>query len=288
MSKILYKTLGTPPIRKILYDLRQASSELGIDFFGIGALARNVWFLTNQEQSRGTKDLDFAVYVPNLATYQALKAKLVDDYSYTITANNDFCLISPPPDQVPLDLLPFEAIEGQENDILTIKTILSVNLDGFLEVYTNGLIDVEIEGDTFQVCSIPSVVVLKLISYDDRPENRPNDPIDINAILQYYPDLETEMIWEEYTFLYETDEEELSPYNIGIKVLGYEVGKIISKNQRLTKRILTILQQAIQLESNLAERMIQDAVEETVENKCRLLTLLKDGITEQLSKEFLQ
>lgn len=42
MSKILYDALRTPGIKTIIHDLQEASNELGIDFFGIGALARNV------------------------------------------------------------------------------------------------------------------------------------------------------------------------------------------------------------------------------------------------------
>jgi predicted nucleotidyltransferase len=283
MSKILYSALRTPGIKTILHDLQEASNELGIDFFGIGALARNVWFISNNEQARGTKDVDFAVYVPTLERYQALRDKLVSNYSYTSIPTNEYRLISPPPNQIAVDLIPFEMIAEQESNIVSTKSILSNNFEGLPEVYLNGLVDATIEEHAINVCSIPSVVILKLISYDDRPENRPNDPIDINSILSYYPELEMEMIWEEYTFLYETDQEALSPYDIGIKVLGYEIAKIIGIKPQLLERVLDILNRAINLQSNLAQQMIQDSTKETVEDKCNSLTLIKQGIEEQVA-----
>lgn len=225
--------------------------------------------------------MDFAVYVPTLERYQALRDKLVSNYSYTSIATNEYRLLSAPPNQIPVDLIPFEMIEEQESDIVTTKSILSNNFDGLPEVYRNGLVDAIIEENSITVCSIPSVVILKLISYDDRPENRPNDPIDINSILSYYSELEMEMIWEEYTFLYETEEEALSAHDIGIKVLGYEIAKIIGINPQLLERVLDILERAINLQSNLAQQMIQNSTTETVEEKCNNLRLIKQGIEEQ-------
>ncbi|WP_264790201.1 hypothetical protein [Aureispira anguillae] len=259
-----------------------ASSDLGIDFFGVGALARNVWYVSNNEQPRGTKDVDFAVYIPNTERYNELKTKLIEKYSYKKISTNQFCLMSPY--GIPLDLLPFGKIETLDNEV-TLKEgkgLISINLDGFLEVYFNGLITTEIEGDKVKVCSIPSVVLLKLIAYDDRPENRPKDPLDIDSIIQHYPNIEMELIWTQYTFLYEEDEEHLTSYKIGIKVLGYEISKIIIKSSELTTRIIHILNKAIELKSDLAQQMIQDTENETVEQKTTILKLLKTGIEEGL------
>ncbi len=93
MSEILYSALKNVHIKEILADLQKASSELEIDFFGVGALARNVWYVEDGEPARGTKDLDFAVYVPSVERYEGLKDKLVKDYDYTIISTNAFCLI---------------------------------------------------------------------------------------------------------------------------------------------------------------------------------------------------
>jgi predicted nucleotidyltransferase len=282
MSNLLYSALQNSHLKDIVHDLQKAASELEINFFGVGALACNVWYVSNNEQARGTKDVDFGVYIPNEKTYTQLKDKLVKDYSYTIVSTNAFRLISP--NGISLDLLPFGEINKNNEDAREGAAILSINLDGFPEVYTIGLILTEIENDKIMICSIPSVVLLKLIAYDDRPEKRHKDPLDIDSILKHYPTIEMELIWAEYTFLYEEDKEDLSTELIGIKVLGYEISKLIHENEQLTHRLLDILNRAIHSDSNLAQQMIQDAETETIESKTNTLKKLKEGIQEGLKK----
>ncbi len=280
MSKLFYKALGSASLKDIISDINAASTQLDVDFFGVGAFARNVWYVSNNEASRGTKDVDFAVYVPNAAIYSQLKNILIQEFSYTKVSTNAFCLISP--SGIPLDLLPFGEIEKQGKVMIEGTGLVSINLDGFSETYANGLVVAEIENDHVKVCSIPSVILLKLIAFDDRPENRPNDPLDIDSIIQFYPEIETEMIWGEYNFLY-IDNDELSHEEIGIKVLGHELSKIIFDNEHLTERVLNILTKAIGLKSELPKRMIQNSEEETVASKIKKLDMLKTGIEEGLA-----
>lgn len=279
MSKLLYEAFESPYLKNIISDVQKASAQLGIDFFGVGALARNVWYVSNDKESRGTKDVDFGVYVPNSKVYSQLKKLLIKDFAYTVVSTNAFCLMSPY--GIPLDLLPFGEIEENDKVIIEGTGLVDINLDGFKDTYRHGLITTEIEEDTLKVCSIPSVVLLKLIAFDDRPEKRHNDPLDIDSILKHYPDIETTKIWSEYNFLYD---DEIPHEEVGIKVLGYELSKLILENKALTDRVLSILDMAIKEESPLAQRMIQDAEIETVEQKIQNLKIMKEGIEEGLSK----
>ncbi|MEM8529123.1 MAG: hypothetical protein AAGG68_31115 [Bacteroidota bacterium] len=280
MSKIIYKLLGNAALKPIIKDMQTASERLNIDFFGVGALARNVWYVMNDEAARGTKDVDFGIYVSTAQMYHQLKSILIREFSYTQISENPFCLMSPY--QIPVDLLPFGAIEQAGKVMIEGKGLVTINLEGFVETYHYGLIETSIEGDTIQVCSIPCVVLLKLIAYDDRPSYRLNDPVDIASILKHYPEIETEFIWDEYNFLYEA---ELEHEAVGIKVLGYELSKIISKNAQLVNRILIILDKAIHSESDLAKNMIQDATTDSIQLNIEKLKLLKEGIVEGLKKQ---
>ena len=98
--------------------------------------------------------------------------------------------------------------------------------------------------------------------------------------MEHYPDIENLFIWEEYSFLYEKD---FSHEDIGIKVLGYELAKIIINNEKLIDRILNILDKAISLESNLAMNMVKNAYE-TVAMKIKNLKMLKIGIKDGVGK----
>lgn len=273
MSIKLFDALGNPDLKKIISDTIAASKELEIEFFGVGALARNIWYVENDLSPRGTKDVDFGVYIPDEATYRKLKQKMIKHFGYIQSNENVFCLISP--NQLPVDFLPFGEIENSGKVLIEGKGLTNINLDGFNEVYKNGIRKVNIEDQTINICTIPSVVLLKLIAFDDRPEFRVKDPLDISSIFKNYPHIETEFIWDEYNYLYDQD---LSHQEIGIMVIGYEVFKLIKDNERLISRILMIINDGIDLNNSLAERMIDDSSIETIEEKQEQLKLLKLGI----------
>lgn len=269
----LYEALGNKYLKNIISDAIKASNELGLDFFGVGALARNIWYVENDLSPRGTKDVDFGVYIPDSNTYSELKSKLIKDYQYVQASENAFCLISP--DGIPVDFLPFGEIENQGKVIIDGKGLTTIKLDGFKEVYRKGIKTVDIETQKINVCTIPSVVLLKLIAFDDRPEHRSKDPLDISSIIMEFPNIESDLLWEEYSHLYDQD---ISHEEIGTMVLGSEVGKLIRQNKQLLERVLQIIQDGIELKSSLATRMIIDSINETVEQKQHLLKLLKEGI----------
>jgi predicted nucleotidyltransferase len=272
----LYSKLGDTLLKDIMADIIAASNDLQIEFFGVGALARNTWYIENDLPARGTKDVDFGVYIPNEAVYSQLKNKLIEDYNYVASSTNAFCLLSP--HEIPIDLLPFGEIENNGKVLVDGKGLTTIRLDGFKEVHLNGLKQVNIEGDLFNVCTIPSVVLLKLIAFDDRPEQRAKDPLDISSIFKVYPDLESDFIWEAYSFLYEG---KLSHDAVAVKVIGFEVRKLIEGNIALLDRVNGILDDAVSGRSKLATHMIEDGRKETVAIMIERLMLFQQGLNKE-------
>lgn len=273
MPTNLYEALGNEYLKKIISNTIEVANALDIDFFGVGALARNIWYVENDREPRGTKDVDFGVYIPNSEVYSALKEKLIADYNYVQSESNAFCLISP--DGIPVDFLPFGEIENQGKVLIDGKGLTLIQLDGFKEVFDEGIRAVNIGSQTINICTIPSVVLLKLIAFDDRPEHRVKDPMDISSIITEFPHIESDLLWEEYSYLYDKD---ISHEEVGTIVLGSEVGKLICQNKKLLDRVLRIVQDGIDLNNSLAARMIIDSMNETVNEKQHLLKLLKEGI----------
>ncbi len=276
MSITLYEALGNPNLKKIISDTIQASNELEIEFFGVGALARNYWYLENDLPPQGTKDVDFGVYLPDENRYIQLKSKMIQNFGYVQSQENVFCLISP--DGTPVDFLPFGEIENNSKLLIESKGLTNIKLDGFKEVYQNGIRSVQIGSQTLNICTIPSVVLLKLIAFDDRPIYRSKDPLDIAYIINNYPHVEADLIWNKYHNLYE---QELSHEEIGVIVIGREMYHLIKDSNKLIARVVDILQRGIDLSSSLAERMIIDNSKETLEEKQGLLKLLKRGMEEE-------
>ena len=72
-------------------------------------------------------------------------------------------------------------IEGKE--IVDLQGKRHSNVLGFKEVYEEAVEAVNFENDLFKVSTLPCIVVLKFIAYDDRPEIRSQDIKDIYAII---------------------------------------------------------------------------------------------------------
>lgn len=275
MLKTTYDSLAVEGLKKPFEEIATVCKNHGINFFIVGAIARNIWFATNDERPTGTKDLDFGVFVTDVDTYNELRETLIRDYQYTPSKGNAFCLITP--EGIQIDLLPFGEIE-QDNEVSVEGVgLTSVKLDGFREVFERGTVDVEIGTETYRSCSIPGVVILKMIAYDDRPDRRGKDVEDIYAICQHYPIIEDENIWANHSDLYGDDREH---FDVGMIVLGREMSRMISDNDKLRNRVVDILNKALRLDSGFIPIMIKNPEEETIDQKRNILTNILRGLTE--------
>jgi predicted nucleotidyltransferase len=114
-----------------------------------------------------------------------------------------------------------------------------------------------------------------MIAFDDRPDQRIKDIKDINSILTFYPQLESEMIWGDHFDLYEDDRRH---DEVSMIVLGRQIKKIVAANLSLRDRIIRIIDKAINQESHFLSHMIETADDETLQSKAQLLINLKKGI----------
>jgi hypothetical protein len=68
MLKTSYESLAVEGLKKPFQEIATACKIHGINFFIVGAIARNIWFATNDERPTRTKDLDFGVFVADVDT----------------------------------------------------------------------------------------------------------------------------------------------------------------------------------------------------------------------------
>jgi predicted nucleotidyltransferase len=84
------------------------------------------------------------------------------------------------PDQFQVDLLPFGEIEAAGQVIVERTGMSSIKADGMKEVYAFGAELIHLDtGHTFKAATLPGIVLLKLVAYDDREELRQKDALDI-------------------------------------------------------------------------------------------------------------
>lgn len=240
-------------LKEVFDAVEEACKQLNIDFFVIGALARDIWYAKEVRSSRATKDIDFAVYVGDEEQFQNLKAYLKDYKGFVDSKNNSFVMISANGTQV--DILPFGGIEIDSDVWVKGEGLTNIRVNGFMEVYNDGTKSIELEtGHSFSVASLESIVLLKFISFDDRPEHRAKDPGDIADIILNYFSISADMIYDNYAHLFE---EEKSLEQLSAEVIGIKIGEICGTNPQLHKRLLNIIDKHIQLveKSNFVRAM---------------------------------
>jgi predicted nucleotidyltransferase len=236
-------------LKPVFDTVEKAMGTLGIDYYLIGALARDIWYQRSQIHSRATRDVDFAILVGSEREYEAVKTYLIENEGYVQLRGNAYVLISPEKHQV--DLLPFGEIASSGSVLIEGQGMTKISVAGMQEVYERGTEKIEFQtGNTFKAATIASIALLKLIAYDDRPEARQKDAKDIGNILLHYFEMHTDIIYEEHLDLF-PDQDELGSAeqwestDIGTIVLGREMARIAQGSQALHERLIRILSDEI-------------------------------------------
>lgn len=274
-------TLRHDGLRLLFEAVERSANAMGVDFFLIGALARDAWFVHNNIISRSTTDVDFAVLVSTPAAYTALKQHLVREEKFSETNDNQFILFSPQGVQV--DLLPFGEIEIEGKVLVKGLGLSQIAVDGFQEVYKSGTEQIQF-GDriVFKVCSLAGVVILKLIAYDDRPEVRQKDITDINQIINNYFEIESDLIYEHHNDLF--DDQNTDLLLLAARVLGRQMKQIIANSPELEERIIRVLRNATDnSEKSRIPELMMRGTDKTVEEVIVVLSEIINGMNDPLS-----
>ncbi|MDQ3109934.1 MAG: hypothetical protein M3R17_08565 [Bacteroidota bacterium] len=83
----------------------------------IGAVARDIWItgIHGEKPGRITRDVDFAVLIPEKEGYNKLRRLLIETRKFSKISENAFALLFK--DEIQVDLLPFgEMIEVEQDE----------------------------------------------------------------------------------------------------------------------------------------------------------------------------
>jgi predicted nucleotidyltransferase len=240
-SNQTYKELAIPYFKESFDCIDEVMQELKIPYYLIGVSAIALELLKEGiKPSRGTKDIDFAVMISSIKEYEKICSALESKGFNKVAAPWTFYSKK---FNVAIDLLPFGEIEENYtvnfNDRYTDLHVL-----GFSEVMEEA-VQVEIEEKIANIPPLPGMVILKLIAWSDRPEERENDLSDILKIIQHYYDLKWDEIVEKH---YDTlDKDPFDQLLIAAEVLGRDSRLYLQKSEAISARVLKVL------ETNLAD-----------------------------------
>lgn len=279
MHKITVSQLRQGNLGELFAVLETELVAQDINFYLIGAIARDVWLtaLHDIEPGRITRDLDLAVLLTDEYQYQRLRDRLTGTGRFVARRDNAYTLIFE--DGRPVDLLPFGALSMEQSVSVAGQGLTTIRVDGFQEVYEAGTESVEIDNKPFRVCTLAGIVLLKFIAYDDRPEHRSKDILDISAILRHYFDIAEDDIYENHNDLFSSDAFDITL--TAARVMGRQMAPIIALSNELRQRITYIIDRQISSDdhSPVAELLMRDSPW-SVSYALNLLQQLRRGLNE--------
>lgn len=270
-----YKELAIPYFKEVFEIIDKTMIQHQIPYYLIGVSAIALELLKKgTKPSRGTKDIDFAIMISTLEQYEQLGDTLVKHGFNRVKAPWTFYSDEY---NVAIDILPFGEIE--EHDTIQFNQRYSdLHVLGFKEVLEESE-KVEIEEKIVNIPPLQGMIILKLVAWSDRPEERENDLADILRIIEHYFDHNFDEIVEYHNDTF--DEEEFDQLLISAEVLGRKARKILLKSQRLESRILNVLD--VNLDNEKESKIAKDwAVKKDweIEYAVKILRALKKGIME--------
>ncbi|MCK4423991.1 MAG: nucleotidyl transferase AbiEii/AbiGii toxin family protein [Candidatus Omnitrophica bacterium] len=222
-----------------LNEVKKNADLLGIPFFIVGASARD-FILQHYHgipSTRMTTDIDLGILVSNWKQFDKMIDVLIKTGKFIKSKESQRISF----ENVLIDLMPFGPISGEDNRISwPPEHQFIMNMLGFKKAYENSImIKLSSSPDlVVRVASLPGVVILKLLSWNDKYPDRGKDAEDLLFIMKNYDYSDNlNRLYDEESALLQ--EEGFDCTIAGIRLLGRDIAKI--SNAEMLKTIKKIL-----------------------------------------------
>lgn len=230
-----YKELAIPYFKEVFEIIDKIMNKHSVPYYLIGVSAIALELLKKGiKPGRGTKDIDFAIMISTIEEYESISASLQNKGFNKVKAPWTFYSENY---NVAIDILPFGEIE--EKDTVKFNERYSdLYILGFKEVLEDSE-QVQIEDKIVNIPPLPGMIILKLVAWSDRPEERENDLADILKIIEHYFVHKFDEIVEYHNDIFPDDG--FDQLLIASEVLGRKSKQYLKKSEALTKRIKELL-----------------------------------------------
>ncbi len=194
----------------------------------------------NIQIARLTKDIDFAVMVPDWDTFAALRAALIQGGEFAERAGPGTHRLRHK-SGLPLDIVPFGAIERADRTIAWPPDQSTVfDCFGAREALATAVPVLLPQAVRLLVASIPALALLKVTAWNDRKHTHPGrDAEDLLLYLRSYLDCDTlARAAQDHPDLFQVDNYEHEA--TGARLLGRDMAQLLDK--LAVERVLHILQ----------------------------------------------
>jgi predicted nucleotidyltransferase len=251
-------SLNNPLLKDLLRELNSFFGSINVDFYVIGATARDI-ILSNLHDllpERKTMDLDIAIAISDWNQFQSIEESLPKKEGFEKNKEQKQRFIYE--GIYVLDIVPFGDIAEDDGNIYwPPDETIAMSVWGFPEM-ADATISVEIDGEfTIKIASLPGLFLLKLVAWKDRRLLGSKDAYDMALLMVNYLDINMERAVEEHYDLYETDE--FNHVIAGAQLMARDVKLLIRENEKTLGYLKKILTKEIELaeESRLINQMIE-------------------------------
>jgi predicted nucleotidyltransferase len=268
------------PLAIVVQALQVVAQPLGIDYFLMGAAARDLMLqhAHNIAPSRKTEDVDFAVSVSGWPTFETLRNALLGSGLFSERSKETIHKLRHKATGLPLDIVPFGDIENPDRTISWPPEHHTVfDCFGAREAFENS-IPVQLPNKvTLRVAPIPALALLKISAWDDRKHSHPGrDAGDLLLYARHYMDCgNLDRAAQDHGDLFTKDDYDHEA--TGARLIGRDIANLLDK--RSIERVLSILLPQADTDGPLLLAQ-QSALD--LENARRLIEALCDGLTDNL------
>ena len=253
--------LGNPLLKDLLKELNDFFSSFKMDFYVIGATARDIILsnLHNLAPDRKTIDLDIAIAISDWNQFETIEKKLPEKKGFVKSKEQKQRFIYK--NVYIIDILPFGDIAKSDGNIyFPPDETIAMSVLGFPEM-ADATINVEIDNEFIvKIASLPGLFLLKLVAWKDRHLSSSKDAYDMALILINYLNINIERVVEEHYELYESDE--FDQVIAGAQLMAKDIKLLVQKNEKTMAYLFGILTQEIELaeESLLINQLVESNV----------------------------
>ncbi|CAN5421463.1 hypothetical protein BH09BAC5_BH09BAC5_05230 [soil metagenome] len=273
----MYKELSLPFLGEVYRIIAEVCKANSVSCYLIGAQARDINLLESGiRPSRGTKDIDFAIMLPDMVTYEKIVADLLN--SGFRDTKMPYRIIHDETNTV-VDLLPFGQIE-EEGTVKFTEREIEISVVGFREV--NQIVqDVLIEDDNIRVSPMEGLFILKLISWNDKPFERKKDLIDLQFILKYYFEINQDRFYSKHLDCIEELPAAHFQLGAGARLLGRDMAEVLKLSVSLKSQILQVIESRLRGNIGLLNENSSAFYDDNEKLDRELIELIKKGIEEK-------
>src|ERR1044072_3399100 len=218
--------------RPVFDKLDLALIKLDVDFYLIGAQSRDLWTAHIDIERRTTADIDYCVYVPDRATWNALTQYLTSEAEFRRDTKLPYRFYA---GNQRMDVIPFGGLEDEDGEVMLDNPRIELSVWGTGTVLEDATVSI----GNFKVVTLPGLCVMKLIAFSEKPDMRAKDWGDFMFLLQHYADIAG-------ANLYDGPYEDLLTLNMELgpasaRMLGRQMTTILNKNEALRSRVVATL-----------------------------------------------